>query len=143
MYSDSNLIYLMSILEAIEKCFIYTDGLSDHDEFHWHNDQLNFNACVTLLIAIGEETKNLDENLKAEFSTVNWKAIAGMRDKMAHNYRGIDPEITFDIIKESLPELKDVIIQLFSRVSFENVLLIKALQSEYYKHIGYLKSLIR
>jgi hypothetical protein len=65
-----------------------------------------------------------------------------MRDKMAHNYRGIDPEITFDIIKERLPELKKTIIQLFSRVSFEDKMLLQALKSDHYKHIGYLSSLI-
>jgi len=142
MYSDSNIVHLISILEAIEKCFIYSEGFADHNEFRWYNDQLNFNACVTLLIAIGEETKNIDENLKAEFPILNWKAVAGMRDKMAHNYCGIDPEITFDIIKESLPELKQTIIQLFRRVSFEEEMLLKALESEHYKHIGYLRSLI-
>ena len=143
MYSDSNIVHLISILEAIEKCFIYTEGFVDFYEFRWHNDQMNFNACVTLLIAIGEETKNIDEELKNEFPTINWKAIAGMRDKMAHNYRGIDPEITFDIIKESLPELKHTLIQLFSRVSFEDKMLLQALKSEHYKHIGYLLSLVK
>jgi len=143
MYSDSNIVHLISILEAIEKCFIYSDGFVDHSDFRWHNDQMNFNACVTLLIAIGEETKNIDEKLKNEFPAINWKAIAGMRDKMAHNYRGIDPEITFDIIKESLPELKQTIIQLFSLVSFEDEMLLQALKSDHYKHIGYLSSLIK
>jgi uncharacterized protein with HEPN domain len=104
---------------------------------------MNFNACITLLIAVGEETKNIDEDLKAEFPDINWKAIAGMRDKMAHNYRGIDRDITFDIIKESLPELKQTIIQLFNLVSFEEEMLLKALKSEHYKYIGYLTSLIK
>lgn len=139
MYSDKNIIHILTILESIEKCIIYSAEFSDFEEFLWHEDQLNFNASVTLLIAIGEETKNIDDDLKNEFPEFNWKAVAGMRDKMAHSYRGIDPEITFDIIKKSLPEMKETVLSLFSKISYQKEMINLALQSPHYRHIGYLK----
>ena len=140
MYSDKNLVHILTILEAVEKCFIFTGGFHDFNDFVWHNDQINYNACISLLIAIGEETKNIDNGLKDEFPVINWKAVAGMRDVFAHNYRGIDPEIVFDTIKQNLNELKIVLIESLNKIAFDKNMLTHALASDYYKHIGYLKN---
>lgn len=139
MYSERNLVHILTILEAIEKCFIYVEEIKNYDDFFKHNDQMNYNASVTLLIAIGEESKNIEESLKQEFPETNWKAIAGMRDIMAHNYRGIDPEIVFEILTDNLAPLKKIMLQMLSKVRYNPDILKEAINSPYYKHIGYLK----
>lgn len=74
MFKEDNMLYILTMLEAIEKIFIYCEGVKDSSEFFQKNEQLNFNAVVNLLIAIGEENKKIDEGLK-DTSTVNWKDI--------------------------------------------------------------------
>ena len=85
MYSDNNLIYLFTILEAIEKINLYTQNLSDDEEFYSANNQMNFNAVVNLLIAIGEENKKIEQKIKNDYP-FNWNDISKMRDKISHNY---------------------------------------------------------
>ena len=64
MFSSKNLTYILTILEAIEKIFYYSKEFKDEEEFYFANKQLNFNASVNLLIAIGEENKKIDKELK-------------------------------------------------------------------------------
>ena len=64
MFSNKNLVHILTIMEAAEKCFIYKGDINNAEEFFKHNDQLNYNACVTLLIAIGEESKSIEEVFK-------------------------------------------------------------------------------
>jgi len=59
---------------------------------------------------------------------------------MAHNYRGIDPEMVFEIIAENLPTLKECMLNMLQRVHFEQDLLDKALNSIFYTHLSYLKN---
>lgn len=102
MYSDKNLIHILTVLEAIEKIFIYTKEIETADDFLWQDDQKNFNASISLLMAIGEEIKKIADGLKNEYPEINWSAIAGMRDRIAHHYRGIDAEITWALIQNNL-----------------------------------------
>ena len=87
---------------------------------------------------IGEETKKIETNLKSAFPAVPWTEIAGLRNHLAHNYRGADPEVLFGIVKENLPDLKSVLIKMLSLIEFEKALLEKSLATEYYKNIRYL-----
>jgi len=55
MYDSKNFIYIMTVLECIEKIFLYTQDFDDPDEFFEANDQMHFNASQILLLVIGEE----------------------------------------------------------------------------------------
>ncbi|MBC7587203.1 MAG: hypothetical protein H7178_02500 [Chitinophagaceae bacterium] len=57
MYSPKNILYIVSSIAAIEKITIYTKGLDTPTALLEANNQMNFNATNTLLIAIAEETK--------------------------------------------------------------------------------------
>lgn len=62
-----------------------------------------------------------------------------MRDKISHNYRGIDPDLVWDILHDSLIEFKKIlVIAVHNTDDFYNALN-DALQSRYYLHLGYLK----
>lgn len=139
MYSKQNLTYVLTILEAIEKAQLYTKEVSDADEFLNFNDQLNFNACQTLLLVIGEESKKIDNNLKEEYTKIPWHLIAGLRNRIAHDYRSINPNISFDIIKNYLNPLKEILIDMLKKIDFEPSLLNKAIGSSHYRHLKYLK----
>jgi uncharacterized protein with HEPN domain len=64
MFESKNMLYILTMLEAIEKVFIYSSDFVDEEEFYDANRQLNFNATVNLLIAIGEENKKIDTIIK-------------------------------------------------------------------------------
>ncbi len=138
MYNDNNLIYLFTILEAIEKIEIYTKDCKDDEEFYYTNDQMNFNAVVSLLIAIGEENKKIEQNIKDDYP-FNWNNISKMRDKISHNYRGINPYMVWDIVKNSIPKYKNIILAILPKVDEFKEALIDALDSRFYTHLEYLK----
>jgi uncharacterized protein with HEPN domain len=140
MYDEKNLVYVLTILEAIEKIKIYSSEFGNADDFLWANQQLNFNGTVNLLIAIGEESKKINTKLKEEFPDIDWKAIAGIRDKLSHDYRGIDPNIVWNVVQDKLDDLKDTLIQMLGRVNYDKETLDEALKTNYYSHLSYLKS---
>jgi len=139
MYSDKNLIYIFTILEAIEKVFLYTKDFKDDEEFYETKDQLYFNAVTNLLIAIGEENKKIDDQIKNDFIFI-WNDISKMRDKISHNYRGISPYIVWDIIQNSLPGYKQILLDILPNIEDYEDSLKEILTSQYYRHLDYLKS---
>lgn len=142
MYSSKNLLYILTILEAIEKISIYTQEFNDEESFFHANKNLNFNGTVNLLIAIGEENKKIDKELKNS-QNINWKNISAMRDKISHNYRGIDESIVWDIVVNYLPKLKEELIKMIPQIEDYKVFLKEALNSEFYSDLEYLKEYLR
>ena len=138
MYSDNNLIYIFTILESIEKINLYTKDLADDEEFYYANNQMNFNAVVSLLIAIGEENKKIDQQIKDDY-TFNWNDISKMRNKISHNYRGINPYMVWDIIKNSLGEYQNILSEILPNIDQYEEVLDDALNSNFYTHLKYLK----
>jgi len=138
MYEKKNFTYIMTILESVEKIFLYTESFKDPDSFFEANEQMNFNASQVLLLVIGEEVKKIDDGLKSEHKEIPWKEISKLRNRIAHDYRSIDPNISFDIIKNYLPELKLELLKMLNKVSFERELLIKTVSSNQYRHLKYL-----
>lgn len=82
---DANLI--RHILGAIERIQSYTAGMSEND---FVDHFLVQDGVMRNLEIIGEASKKLSPNLKLNLSMIPWKQIAGMRDKLIHDYFGID-----------------------------------------------------
>jgi uncharacterized protein with HEPN domain len=138
MYKDNNLLYIISILESIEKISIYTGSFHNAEDFLWSDDQKNFNATLNLLVAVGEETRKIQNELKGAFSNINWKDIESLRNRIAHDYRGIDPNIVWDVVRNYLPELKETLVKMLEMIDFKKDTLKEAIQSKYYMHLKYL-----
>ena len=139
MYSDKNLIYIFTILESIEKINLYTKNFLDDESFYYANDQMNFNAVVSLLIAIGEENKKIEQQIKDDYA-FSWNDISKMRDKISHNYRGINPYMVWDIIQNSLGDYKKLLVNILPNIDEYEVALDDALDSKFYTHLQYLKN---
>ena len=60
-------------------------------------------AVVRGLEIIGEASKNIPKDIKENYPDIPWKEIAGMRDKIAHEYFGVDLKIVWQTIQEDLP----------------------------------------
>lgn len=78
-------------------------------------DEVLKRACVRSLEVIGEAVKNLSEDFKERNPEVEWKKIAGLRDKLIHRYFGVDWDIVWDVIKNKLPDLEEKIRRLIEK----------------------------
>ena len=103
----NDLLYLLRILESVEKIFLYTKDISSAESLYHSNDQKDFNACLSLLANIGEQSTKISDELKAKYNNINWLVIKSLRNKIVHNYTGLDVFILFETIKNSLPVLKN------------------------------------
>ncbi len=63
-------------------------------------------AFVRSFEIIGEAAKHVSEPFRARYPDIPWRAMAGMRDRMIHNYLGVDYEIVWDAVKNKAPELR-------------------------------------
>ncbi len=72
-------------------------------------DKKTINAVVRSLEVIGETTKKIPDSFREEYSEIPWKRMAGMRDKLIHEYFGIDLEIVWEVINSDLPPIKPLI----------------------------------
>ncbi len=66
-------------------------------------------AVVRSLEIIGEATKKIPADFKVKWSSIKWKNMAGMRDRLIHDYMGINYSIVWDVVKNKIPELYDQI----------------------------------
>jgi uncharacterized protein with HEPN domain len=73
-------------------------------------------AVLRGLEIIGEATKNLSKELRAKHHEVPWKDITGMRDKLIHEYFGVNLELVWVTIKNELPEFKKQILKMLKEV---------------------------
>lgn len=69
-------------------------------------DEKTLYAIVRCFEIIGEAVKNIPEEVKEKYPQIPWKDMAGMRDKLIHEYFGIDYEILWETIKHRIPELR-------------------------------------
>lgn len=95
--------FLKHILDEI----VYLINTSENlDESDFARNETLQRAFARSLEIIGEATKNLPEEYKQENNEVDWKSVAGMRDKLIHHYFGVDYEIVWDVVKNEIPKLK-------------------------------------
>ena len=93
-------LYLKDILEAIERIESYVKGFT-FEQFA--KSTLVIDAVVRNFEIIGEATKNIPEEIKRENPLIKWKEMAGMRDKLAHEYFGVDIDILWKTSINRLP----------------------------------------
>lgn len=98
--------YLGAILASIEKIEEFTRGFT---LARFSTDDKTQLAVVKSLEIIGEAAKKIPAGLKRKHPDIPWRAISGMRDKLVHEYFGINVKVVWNTVVDDIPPLKPVI----------------------------------
>jgi uncharacterized protein with HEPN domain len=96
--------YLTDIVEAGKRIASYLANI-EYEAFL--QDTKTQDAVVRNLEIIGEAVKHVSEEVRNASPRIPWKSIAGMRDKLIHDYFGVNLDIVWNIVKKDLPSLLD------------------------------------
>ncbi len=72
-------------------------------------------AVVRSLEIIGEATKKIPADFKVRWGSIKWKNMAGMRDRLIHDYMGVNYSIVWDVVKNKIPELYEQIVEVIEK----------------------------
>ncbi len=97
-------LLVADILESIEKIERYTAGL---DRAAFLGDEKTTDSVVRNLEIIGEAANRIPESFTAQHPEIQWRRIVGLRNRIVHDYFGLDLEIVWEILVNELPALKD------------------------------------
>jgi uncharacterized protein with HEPN domain len=95
--------YIQDILNSIDEIESFTEGMK-FEEFT--KDKKTINAVTRSVEVIGEAAKKIPRSIRNKYPNIPWKKISGMRDKLIHEYFGIDLEILWKVAKDNIPPLK-------------------------------------
>lgn len=99
-------LLLEDIIDSIQKIKKYTNGISSKEFFE---DDKTLDAVIRNFEIIGEAANRMPEEIRDNFIAVNWHRIRGFRNRIVHDYMGIDYEIVWEIIVNDLEELQQQI----------------------------------
>ena len=104
-------IFLNHILESIENIETFSKDITKNE---FMNNRFNQNAIIRELEIIGEASRNIPDNFRKKHSDIIWKDIIGTRDKLIHNYFGVDIDVVWNAVTQDIPQLNAQIKKIIS-----------------------------
>lgn len=95
--------YLRHILVEADYLIGQSAGISADD---FMTDETLQRAFVRSLEIIGEAAKKVPEDFRDQHPAIEWRAMSGMRDRLIHDYFGVDYELIWDVVRNRVPELR-------------------------------------
>ena len=95
--------YLVDVIDAIEKAESFVKGMNFET---FEKDTKTTFAVIRAFEIMGEAVKKIPSSIRNKYKNIPWKEIAGMRDKLIHEYFGIKPRVVWKTVKQDLPKIK-------------------------------------
>lgn len=105
--------YVLDILDAVQKARRFVAGVT-FDAFAADDEKAY--AVIRALEIIGEASRNVPVSLQERFADVPWSYMTGMRNKLAHDYFGVDLEVIWRTVQEDLPDLQVAIARMLAAI---------------------------
>ena len=109
-----NQFRLTHIIESIDKIQKISSTVGDYDTFL--DDWVSQDAVERNIQIIGEAVRHLDEDLKNEYQSINWKEIRGVRHHITHGYHKVDLKTVRDTMTIDIPLLKKQVEKMLKNV---------------------------
>ncbi len=113
MSYEDPVYYLWQLFECAEAARSYAKGM---DEYSFRMDRKTRDAVLTRITALAEAAEKLPQEFKAGHPAIPWEAIRGMRNRIVHDYHGIDPGIVWEVCRTDLPDLVNLLTPLLAQV---------------------------
>ncbi len=101
---DKDKLYIEHIVQAIGKIGQYIDGITFE---YFKEDSLIQDGVVRELEIVGEAARQVSESTKQKYKKIPWHKISGMRNKLIHEYFGVDIEVVWKTATKDLKTLKE------------------------------------
>jgi uncharacterized protein with HEPN domain len=101
------MVYLQHIMDAINRIEKYLDKVTCEE---FLENELVQAAVIREIEIIGEASKRLPEDFRIKNPNMPWRKMAGMRDKLVHDYMGVDIDAVWDTVDRDIPQLKNKLI---------------------------------
>jgi len=92
-----------------DECQFVLSVSKDLSQENFLKDETLKRAVVRSLEIIGEATKKIPADIKIRWNTILWKNMAGMRDRLIHDYMGVNYAIVWDVVKNKIPDIAEQI----------------------------------
>lgn len=106
--------YIEDILSEIAKIENFSGQFKNVEDFK--KNEMAFYATMRALEIIGEAIKHIPDDMRTKHPQIPWRKISGMRDILIHAYFGVDINVVWKTIKESLPEVRPLFEELFREI---------------------------
>lgn len=102
-------VYMSHIRDALQQILTYTDGM-DYTDFSLK--RMTQDAVIRQFEIIGEATKNLSDTFRERYPGMPWKDLAGFRDKLIHQYFGVDLSMVWRSVVDDVPMLQNELLKI-------------------------------
>lgn len=114
MSERNDIDLIRDIAESVARISLYTLNM-EYEEFR--KDKKTQDAVIRNIEIMGEATKKLSEDIRKDYPNIPWKNIAGTRDKLIHNYFGVNIDIIWSIVQIEIPSLLPKIERIYQNLN--------------------------